>query len=59
MESSTFMLVVNAIAALFVLSLGLGVVAIAVLYVVDVTQTRPLSKLKSWRLLRIVQSAQA
>lgn len=27
--------------------------------VVDVTQTRPLSKLKSWRLLRIVQSAQA
>ncbi|MCB1745742.1 MAG: FMN-binding glutamate synthase family protein [Gammaproteobacteria bacterium] len=33
------MLVVNAIAALFVLSLGLGVVAIAVLYVVDVTQT--------------------
>ena len=39
MESSTFMLVVNAIAALFVLSLGLGVVAIAVLYVDDVTQT--------------------
>ncbi|MCB9876147.1 MAG: 30S ribosomal protein S17 [Planctomycetes bacterium] len=27
--------------------------------IVDVTQTRPLSKLKSWRLLRIVQAAQA
>ena len=27
--------------------------------IVDVTQTRPLSKLKSWRLLRIVRAAQA
>jgi glutamate synthase domain-containing protein 2 len=33
------MLVVNAIAAVFVLCLGLGVVAIAVLYVIDITQT--------------------
>ena len=39
MESITFLTVVNGLAALFVLCLGLGVVAIAVLYVIDVTQT--------------------
>ncbi len=37
---NTFMLVVNGIAAAFVVMLGLGVLAIVVLYVIDVTQTR-------------------
>lgn len=39
METSTFMLVVNAAAAVFIILIGLGLLAIAVLYVVDVTQT--------------------
>ncbi|MGR8918156.1 MAG: FMN-binding glutamate synthase family protein [Gammaproteobacteria bacterium] len=40
MEASTFMLVVNSIAALFVVALGIGLVTLVVLYVIDVTQTR-------------------
>ncbi|MBX9606429.1 MAG: FMN-binding glutamate synthase family protein [Gammaproteobacteria bacterium] len=39
MASSTFMAVINGLAALFILCVGLGVVAVAVLYVIDVTQT--------------------
>ncbi len=39
MEVSTFMHVVNAFAALFVILLGLGVLALVAIYVIDVTQT--------------------
>ncbi|MEX2481794.1 MAG: FMN-binding glutamate synthase family protein [Gammaproteobacteria bacterium] len=39
METSTFMLVVNAAAAVFIILIGLGLIGIAVLYVLDVTQT--------------------
>lgn len=40
MEVSTFMLVANVIAALFALALVAGLICVAVLYVLDVTQTR-------------------
>ena len=40
MTTSTFMLVANGIAALFVLALIAAVIAVAVLYVIDVRQTR-------------------
>ena len=39
MESSTFMMVVNGFAALFVVLLGAGLLALVVIYVIDVTQT--------------------
>lgn len=39
METSTWMLVFNGIAASFVLLLGIAVVAVVVLYVIDITQT--------------------
>lgn len=39
MDTSTFMVVVNAAAAVFIVVLGLAVLAVAVLYVIDITQT--------------------
>ena len=40
MNSSTVMIVIDGLAALFVFALGLGLLAIVVLYVIDVTQTQ-------------------
>ena len=40
MNSSTFMIVIDGLAALFVFLLGVGLLAIVVIYVIDVTQTQ-------------------